>query len=209
MRRLILGCLAVSALSATPAAASVVFSDNFNSYSPASAVPWGGNGVWTTGNSVDLVKSGEFNLTCVGGSGNCVDLSGDRAGSISKVFTFAAGTYSLSFAYTGNQLDAFGGPFPQTGINFSVGSLSGSVGPLANNSSVFTTYTGTFTSTGAPVTLTFAQQTGGNQFRGSILDNVSISSVPEPAAWALMIAGFGLVGGATRARRRKAVMVYS
>lgn len=209
MHRLIQGCLAISALAATPAAAAVVFSDNFDSYSPASAVPWNGNSVWTTGNSVDLVKSGEFNLTCAGGSGNCVDLSGDRAGSISKVFALAAGTYSLSFAYTGNQLDAFGGPFPQTGFNFSVGSLTGSVGPLTNNSTAFTTYTGTFTSTGAPVTLTFAQQLGGNQFRGSILDNVSISAVPEPAAWALMIAGFGLVGGATRARRRKAVMVYS
>ena len=30
------------------------------------------------------------------------------------------------------------------------------------------------------------------------------SNVPEPAAWALMIAGFGMVGGA--ARRRRAIM---
>jgi len=33
--------------------------------------------------------------------------------------------------------------------------------------------------------------------------NVAVgASVPEPASWALMIAGFGLAGGALRRRRR-------
>ncbi len=32
------------------------------------------------------------------------------------------------------------------------------------------------------------------------VDNVSVSSVPEPAAWALMLAGFAGVGGALRLR---------
>ncbi len=39
---------------------------------------------------------------------------------------------------------------------------------------------------------------------GPGLDNVSLTAtggVPEPASWALMIAGFGLVGGALRQRR--------
>jgi len=30
-------------------------------------------------------------------------------------------------------------------------------------------------------------------------------AVPEPASWALMLGGFGLVGGAMRSRRRQAV----
>jgi hypothetical protein len=33
------------------------------------------------------------------------------------------------------------------------------------------------------------------------------NAVPEPASWALMIAGFGLAGGAARSRRRSAVLV--
>jgi len=33
-------------------------------------------------------------------------------------------------------------------------------------------------------------------------DNFSISGVPEPASWAMMVGGFGLVGGAMRARRK-------
>ena len=32
---------------------------------------------------------------------------------------------------------------------------------------------------------------------------VSISAVPEPASWGLLIAGFGLVGGTMRVRSRR------
>jgi opacity protein-like surface antigen len=38
----------------------------------------------------------------------------------------------------------------------------------------------------------------GNSFE---FDNISVSAVPEPATWGLMIAGFGLLGGALRQRR--------
>ena len=34
---------------------------------------------------------------------------------------------------------------------------------------------------------------------------IEIAAVPEPATWALMIIGFGMVGGAVRARRRQAL----
>jgi hypothetical protein len=34
----------------------------------------------------------------------------------------------------------------------------------------------------------------------SFLDGVSLTAVPEPASWALMLAGFGLVGLAARRR---------
>jgi hypothetical protein len=34
------------------------------------------------------------------------------------------------------------------------------------------------------------------------LDDVSISAVPEPASWAMLIGGFGLTGAAMRRRRR-------
>ena len=35
------------------------------------------------------------------------------------------------------------------------------------------------------------------------IDNVTVSFVPEPSAWALLIAGFGVIGGAMRARRKR------
>jgi hypothetical protein len=43
------------------------------------------------------------------------------------------------------------------------------------------------------------------------LDNVSVvqldSGVPEPASWAMMLGGFGMVGGAMRSRRRIAAAI--
>lgn len=48
---------------------------------------------------------------------------------------------------------------------------------------------------------------GASDNQGALLDNVelSIASVPEPATWAMMIMGFGLVGGTMRSRSRVGV----
>ncbi|MBK6491333.1 MAG: PEP-CTERM sorting domain-containing protein [Sphingomonadales bacterium] len=37
---------------------------------------------------------------------------------------------------------------------------------------------------------------------------LGFSSVPEPSSWAMMIGGFGLVGGAMRKRRRRTQHSY-
>jgi PEP-CTERM motif len=46
---------------------------------------------------------------------------------------------------------------------------------------------------------------------GAIIDNLSIdiSPVPEPGSWTLMLAGFGLMGGAIRQGRQRAKLAYS
>jgi len=43
---------------------------------------------------------------------------------------------------------------------------------------------------------------GGNDFA---IDNISVTAVPEPGTWALMIIGFGGAGAMLRSNRRKAV----
>ena len=62
-------------------------------------------------------------------------------------------------------------------------------------------YSYTFTAFAPTSTLTFASAEY-NPY-GPALDNVSIAggAVPEPASWALMIAGFGGVGSLMRRRR--------
>lgn len=49
--------------------------------------------------------------------------------------------------------------------------------------------------------------TMGRQIGQLALGNAAFRAVPEPTTWAMMIAGFGLVGGAMRRRRRRLVFV--
>ena len=67
---------------------------------------------------------------------------------------------------------------------------------------------GLFTVTGAPgetfTSVTFSST--GNSFE---VDNLAIAAVPEPATWAMMLVGFGLIGAAARYRRRHNAVTYA
>lgn len=62
-----------------------------------------------------------------------------------------------------------------------------------------------YVSTTPFTTMTFTNQAGASVGDGFSVDNLTFSSsaaVPEPASWAMMIAGFGLVGTMVRRRRK-------
>lgn len=55
-----------------------------------------------------------------------------------------------------------------------------------------------------------------NNLSNGLADNFTIASisattaaVPEPAAWAMMLVGFGLIGRASRDRRRRTIIAYA
>ncbi len=211
MKKLFLAAAAAFALVA-PAHAAVVFTDNFNGY--PQGVPWAGGGGWTATN-VDLVQSGNFNLQCAGGSGRCVDLSASTPGSIARSFTLAPGLHQLTFDYTGNQLDGIGAApniRPVAGFRVRIGTLDIIVTPPNNNpvssANPFNSFSANFTASGSD-TLTISQLAGGDNFRGSIVDNVMIAAVPEPSTWLMLLAGFGLVGGALRRRKPQTQLSFS
>ncbi len=127
-----------------------------------------------------------------------LDLAGNSPGAISQTFATVIGqTYTISY-WVGRNPD--GGLDPRTGF-IDVGgaqtqfiySGSGDRTNMRWEREIFN-----FTATGASTMLTFSAdpQTAG-QFYGPALDNVSIG-VPEPTVWALLILGFGVVGGALR-----------
>lgn len=126
----------------------------------------------------------------------------DNSGTLTQVVSLAAGKYVLNF-----DEGAFGG-----GSQSLSATVIGAIGdPTTDNTALhdddlattFVEHSLDFTSTGAPVTLSFAATSGGvNDGVDVILDNVSISAAPEPAAWAMMLFGVAIVGAGLRLARR-------
>lgn len=217
--------LAASALFALPASAGTVFSDNFDADNGgASGLNYTGFNNWdVVGGTVDVVRGGDHSITC---AGSCVDLDGSTGqnGTIQtkQAFNFTSGNLiDISFDVTGNQRGGsadtlFGvlvfdtlttlhnvtfmgqslGDFAGPSYTFNIGNIPSNY-PLTN--ATFSAITGN----GGNFRLQFGTNSGGDNM-GPLLDNVSVgisSAVPEPATWAMMIAGFGLVGSAMRRRQ--------
>jgi hypothetical protein len=183
---------ATALLAAGAASATTVFSDNFDANALGlNATPAG----WTvTGGTVDIIGTGFFDF--LPGNGKYLDMDGStgQAGTISRSLNLVAGTpYLLSFDLAGNHRNA-----NQEQVNVAFGSALGSysLGQFAG----FTSYSLAFTpaTTGA-VTLSFAGV--GRDNVGMLLDNVSVTAVPEPQTYALLALGLLAVGVAVRRRQ--------
>jgi len=145
--------------------------------------------------------SGGAICTTAGGSPTCIDLAGSPGGgaTLRSADTFAAGVYDLRFDLAGaNQED---GIENTTQIFF--GNLVGVPITLPNNAS-FTTHTFHNVVVTPPTGefLVFFQE--GSDSSGNLLDNVVVtpSAVPEPAAFALVVAGAAGLALSHRRRRR-------
>jgi choice-of-anchor C domain-containing protein len=185
-------------------ATNLVVDGDFNS-------PWGGVyttyyagssfGPWNvTSGSVDLIGSYWQSPTAGGGS---VDMDGNSPGAIDQTLNLTAGTYVLTFDLSGNP---DGAPVTKT-LDVSVGSASEvftyTLGPDNHeNNMLYTPESLIFTATG-PTTLTFASGDVDSPY-GAAIGGVSVTAVPEPAAWSLMIAGLGFIGAGLRVGRKSA-----
>lgn len=91
------------------AQAATIYSNNFDSENGgASQLNYNSfDGLGVSFGTVDLVRSGEFLVTCVGGIGSCVDLDGTFDGgraTSSLFYSFLAGdVITLAFDVSGNQ----------------------------------------------------------------------------------------------------------
>ena len=205
--------LAAAALSAAPAAAATIFSENFDSVGVANYGTGQRVGGFTvTQNDVDVFGHPEYAYACPspnGGDGNhCVDMQGNGSGRLqTDALTIVAGqTYTISFGMAGNGDNGSGAPYV----------LEASFGGSTQTFSVLPVtpfQTMSFAVTAAESGTTRLQFTAlpGYQpnYWGAILDDVSVTTpdpvgaaVPEPATWATMIGGFGLIGRAMRRRAR-------
>lgn len=129
---------------------------------------------------------------------NYVELDTNNNSGMFQTIAAGAGWYELSFWYSARMNVAAG----SNGLGFTFGSLSGQVLNTtagAPSGNVWQQYTGLVLLNG-PTSLMF-YATGKSDSLGGSLDNVTVTAVPEPESYAMMLAGLALMG--TIARRRK------
>lgn len=180
---------AITTAFAAPASAAVtIFSDNFDSYSPLTLnwTPPVASGWAVYNGTVDLIGTG-FN-DILPGNGNYIDLDGStsNSGIFHHNINLTGGiTYTLSFDLAGSQR----GSIETANINF--GNVSTWV--TLDGSAPLTTYNLSFTpAISAEYGINFENLGGDNV--GLLLDNVSVSVVPEPETYAMLLAGLGMLG---------------
>jgi hypothetical protein len=164
---------------------------------------------WTVSGAVGIA-TGAIYGPCCGANGSEPAFSGNHFAVFGGGNVVSGNSITQSFAtIIGKRYDvsarfgALGGSGSQR-INFNVQGSLGSVpmDAFVNNNldTTFSTFTTSFIAFAPTTTIRFANLSG---FDGidPILDNVSVTTVPEPSSWAMMITGFGLVGAGARRRR--------
>lgn len=212
--------LALSTISFAPisfAATITSLNDGFEGETPTSSqTNFSSFQNWdVSAGTVDLINgdNNPWGLTCNSGSW-CVDLDGSskEAGTLTTKETFAAGTYNISFAISGNQRNAdsdtvnYG--FDTSTSNdedviaisaFSFGTSDGLLDLSLNGNQGWQTISTIMTISESQK---FVFQHLGKDNIGLLLDDVSISAVPLPAA--VWLFGSGLMGFMALRRRSKA-----
>ncbi len=208
----VVGTISLLAVAAAPASASVVNGDFESGFSGWTVTPANGN---------VLVLSGADYQPCCGTVGSPAQLNNHFASfgagnvgiagvTLEQTFGTVSGqTYTFSFDY-----GALGGGSQQLQFEIITGGTVQTLTAFANNNlnNTFQTLTGTFTASSS-TTIRFGDLGGLANTQANnvdfVLDNVSITAVPEPSTWAMMIMGFAGVGFMTYRRSRKAQLALT
>jgi hypothetical protein len=75
---------------------------------------------------------------------------------------------------------------------------------VADANADFSHFSLSFIATGSSADISFIDNlTNGNRNIGTLLDNVSVTAVPEPEVYGMMLMGLGLMGFVARKRKNK------
>ncbi|HXA37880.1 MAG TPA: FxDxF family PEP-CTERM protein [Phenylobacterium sp.] len=131
-------------------------------------------------------------------SGNFGD-TGITTPTFTDVFDFTLPTGSSSFTVNSTFTDN-----PSNNINFTTVTYNGAAfSIISQGQNEFRALNGVSVAAGGPQHLVVSGTSGGSGSYDGVISFSRVTAVPEPAAWALMIMGFGGVGGIVRSRRRQ------
>lgn len=177
---------------------AILFADDFDTEigggdgsSGESGLDYSGFLQWTVSDgTVDLILDGDFAVSCAD-SGKCVDLDGSSADAgvlTSSLLSFDPGDYTLEFKLGGVSTTFTSGSAKADNIvDVSIGSLFSDSFTIEWGAA-FQTFTFDITVASATSASLVFDNHGGDNF-GAMLDDVSITSVPEPGTALLLGAG--------------------
>lgn len=158
---------------------------------------------------VEIGNSALYGLPCISTGCHNLEVNNTTYGAVSQTVTglTIGHGYVLSFDYGGREYGGNPSFGPQL-LNVSFGGQllaqdSGSYGTWSSN--VFHVIA---TDTSQVLLFQSIMQVGSLPEGGNEITNVSLTAVPEPAAWAMMLVGLALVGVVLRRRVAKMRMAY-
>ncbi len=191
--------------SAAQAATNLILNGDFEGFAPGFALPTDPGSAWTVegmvgvGNGTPAVYGGCCNVEGLNPLTNQFAAFGwgdiGTTNSISQTLTTVLGKkYVFSF-----QAGALAGGSASHPFTVKVNADVFAPDSVSTGNPTFVSYAYSFFGTGSD-TVSFSAAGVGSV--DAVLDNVSVTAVPEPSSWALMILGFGSIGAAMRNRRR-------
>ena len=212
MTRLLTSACLLAFVVASPAAANLLVNGDFEASTSQTATPPG----WTNiGHTEGVIAYSAFATPAydgsyfydIGGYGGATPALGDG---ITQTVATAAGLYTLIFGFSGENARA-----ATTVLDVLIGAQLSQFTIVADNRGPvqrpFQTASINYLSAGGPTAISFTiSSSTAVGYNDPLIDGVSFAlagpggAVPEQASWAMLIAGFGLVGVAAR-RRRAAV----